>query len=160
MKPFISLLALALLAAPIMQAGAVGFQSATVPDPADKPLQIGIWYPSAAPAPSQPNPPFRQPLALNGAVAGNRLPLVVVSHGTGGWLGGHADTALALAEAGFVVVAVTHTGDNGEDESYPASRWMIDRPRHISRVLDFMLADWSGHERIDALRIGIFGFSA
>src|SRR5262249_1836059 len=59
-----------------------------------------------------------------------------------------------------VVVAVTHTGDNGEDESYPASRWMIDRPRHISRVLDFMLADWSGHERIDALRIGIFGFSA
>jgi predicted dienelactone hydrolase len=142
------------------QAGAVGFQSATVPDPADRPLEIGIWYPSDVPAPSQPNTPFRQALALNGAVAGNHLPLIVVSHGAGGWLGGHADTALALAEAGFVVVAVTHTGNNGEDDSYPASRWMVDRPRHISRVLDYMLAGWSGHERLDASRIGIFGFSA
>jgi predicted dienelactone hydrolase len=142
------------------QAGAVGFQSAMAPDPEDKPLDIGIWYPSDAPVPSQPNSPFRQALALEGAVTGNHLPLIVISHGAGGWLGGHADTALALAEAGFVVVAVTHSGDNGDDESYPASRWMIDRPRHISRVLDYMLADWSGHERIDASRIGIFGFSA
>jgi predicted dienelactone hydrolase len=52
------------------------------------------------------------------------------------------------------------TGDNRDDESYPASRWMVDRPRHIRRVLDYMLGSWSGHERIDAARIGMFGFSA
>jgi predicted dienelactone hydrolase len=142
------------------QAGAVGFQRATVPDPADKPLDIGIWYPSDAPVPSEPNSPFRQALSLDGAVSGSGLPLIVISHGAGGWLGGHADTALALAEAGFVVVAVTHTGNNRDDDSYPASRWMIDRPRHISRVLDYMLSGWSGHDRIDASHIGIFGFSA
>ena len=142
------------------KAGAVGFQDATVPDPADKPLAIGIWYPSDVPVPAQPNTPFRQALSLDGAVSGTGLPLVVISHGAGGWFGGHADTALALAEAGFVVVAVTHTGDNRDDETYPASRWMVDRPRHIARVLDYMLTEWSGHARIDASRIGIFGFSA
>ena len=142
------------------KAGAVGFQSATVPDPADKPLEIGIWYPSNAPIPAQPNTPFRQALSLDGALSGTGLPLVIMSHGAGGWLGGHADTALALAKAGFVVVALTHTGDNRDDETYPASRWMVDRPRHIARVLDYMLTGWNGHARIDVLRIGIFGFSA
>jgi predicted dienelactone hydrolase len=149
---------LLMLAAP--KAGAAGFQSAAVPDPADKPLAVGIWYPSAAPVSAQPNTPFRQALGLDAPIAGSRLPLVVISHGAGGWLGSQADTALALAEAGFVVVAVTHTGDNREDESYPASRWMVDRPRHVSRVLDYMLAEWPGHARIDPNRIGIFGFSA
>jgi len=142
------------------QAAAVGFQTTTVPDPADRPIEIGIWYPSDAPVPVGPNTPFRQTLAVNGALAGDRLPLVIISHGKGGWLGAHADTALALAQAGFVVVAPTNTGDNGEDESSPPAKWMVDRPRHLSRVLDYMLAAWSGHGHLDAGRIGVFGFSA
>ncbi|MGF6226716.1 putative dienelactone hydrolase [Inquilinus ginsengisoli] len=141
------------------QARAVGFQSATAPDPADRPLAIGIWYPSDAAVPDQPNTPVRQALALDGAVSGDRLPLVVISHGSGGWLGSHAGLAKALAEAGFVVVAVTHTGNNYRDDSYPAARKLVDRPRHISRVLDYMLADWPGHDRLDSSRIGVFGFS-
>jgi predicted dienelactone hydrolase len=142
------------------RAAAVGFQTATVPDPDDRPIEIGIWYPSDAPVPAEPNTPFRQALAVNGALAGDRLPLVIISHGKGGWLGAHADTALALAQAGFVVVAPTHTGDNGDDESYPPARWMVDRPRHLSRVLDYMLAAWNEHGHLDASRIGTFGFSA
>lgn len=140
-------------------AGAVGFQWATAPDPDDRPLAIGIWYPSDAPVPEQPNTPVRQALAVDGPILGDRLPLVVISHGSGGWLGGHADLAKALAEAGFVVVAVTHTGNNYRDDSYPAARRMVDRPRHIARVLDYMLADWPGHDRLDPVRIGIYGFS-
>ncbi|WP_441695161.1 alpha/beta hydrolase family protein [Inquilinus sp. YAF38] len=141
------------------QAGAVGFQSATAPDPSDRPLAIGIWYPSDAPVPDQPNTPVRQALAVDGPIRGDHLPLIVISHGSGGWLGGHADLAKALAEAGFVVVAVTHTGNNYQDDSYPAARRMVDRPRHIARVLDHMLADWSGRDRLDPARIGIYGFS-
>ena len=41
-----------------------------------------------------------------------KLPLVVFSHGTAGWFGGHHDTAAALADAGFVVAAINHSGDN------------------------------------------------
>jgi predicted dienelactone hydrolase len=63
---------------------AAGFQRVTVPDPGDQPLEVGIWYPSDAPASSQPLGSFRQTVAVDGPVAGSRLPLVVISHGTGG----------------------------------------------------------------------------
>ncbi len=141
-------------------AAAAGFERATVSDPAHKPIEIGIWYPSEAPVPATPNSPFRQALALDGPITGKHLPLVIVSHGKAGWLGSHADTALALAQAGFVVVAPTHTGDNSDDESYPTLEWMVERPRQIRRVLDHMLDSWKGREVIDASSIGIFGFSA
>jgi predicted dienelactone hydrolase len=46
-------------------------------------------------------------------LTGGKLPLVVFSHGHTGWFGGHHDTAEALADAGFVVAAINHPGDNG-----------------------------------------------
>jgi hypothetical protein len=39
------------------QVGAAGFERATVPDPMDKPLQVSIWYPSAAPISQQRDNP-------------------------------------------------------------------------------------------------------
>ncbi len=85
-------------------AGTVGFQQVTVPDPEGKPLAVGIWYPSVGQASSQPLGPFSQTVAVDSEVSGNRLPLVLISHGTGGSLASHYDTALALVQAGFVVV--------------------------------------------------------
>jgi len=141
-------------------AGAVGFQQATAPDPDGKPLAVAIWYPSKAPAAPHAFGLLSFDVAENGPIAGTHLPLVVISHGTGGSNTGHVDTAMALAEAGFVVAAVTHTGDNYLDQSHALTRQnFIDRPRHLSRVIDYMLATWSGHTRIDAARIGAFGHS-
>jgi predicted dienelactone hydrolase len=72
----------------------------------------------------------------------------------------HYDTALALASGGFIVVAVTHTGDNYLDQSYAGThKNLIDRPRQIERVIDFVLSSWPYHQQIDSHRIGIFGFS-
>jgi predicted dienelactone hydrolase len=83
-----------------------------------------------------------------------------MSHGTAGSLASHYDTALGLAQAGFVVVAVTHTGDNSQDQSYAGNRIdLTDRPRQFKQVIRFMLEDWSEHSRIDAERVGVFGFS-
>jgi len=149
-----------LLTAMLARAEAAGFQNVTVPDPGYAPLEVGIWYPSDAPVPAEANTRFQQALSVDAPLAGKDLPLIVISHGKGGGFASHADTALALAEAGFVVAAVTHTGDNWEDESAPASRWMLDRPRHVSRVIDYMLDAWSDHAGIDAGRVGIYGFSA
>src|ERR1700733_1527235 len=112
-------IAIATLGALIMAATpalAVGFEQAVVPDPDGAPLDVGIWYPSDAPASSQRLGLFQQTVATGAAVAGRGLPLVVMSHGTGGSFEGHYDTALALAEAGFVVAAVPHTGDNYGDQ--------------------------------------------
>jgi len=140
--------------------GNVGYQQITVPDPDGKPLQVGVWYPSAASASLQPLGLFQQKVAPKGALSGDRLPLVLISHGVGGSLASHYDTALALAQAGFVVAAVTHTGDNSQDQSYVGNqRDLIDRPRQISRVLDFMLGAWPEHTRLDTNRVGISGFS-
>jgi predicted dienelactone hydrolase len=102
--------------------------------------------------------PMTMTVASNAPLNGQALPLVVMSHGTGGSHLGHADTAIALADAGFVVVAMNHTGDNHADQSRRAD--ITDRPRQVSRVIDHMLASWEGHAAIDPERVGIFGFSA
>jgi predicted dienelactone hydrolase len=157
MKRIAILVALVSLFAPAA-AAAVGFQSVRAPDPQGEPLELGIWYPSDAPVSPQRLGPFEQAVAPNGAIAGRGLPLVVISHGTGGSLSSHYDTALALASAGFVVAAVTHTADNFSDRSGEAR--VVDRPRQISRALDYILAAWSGRDSLDPAKIGIFGFSA
>jgi predicted dienelactone hydrolase len=148
--------ALVLFAAPAW--AAVGFETVTVADSGDLPLEVGIWYPSDAPGSPQPLSLFTQTVAPNAPVAGKRLPLIVMSHGSGGSFEGHYDTALALANAGFVVAAVTHTGNNYRDDSRFSN--LADRPRHVIRMLDYMLATWPAHGQIDPARVGVFGFSA
>jgi predicted dienelactone hydrolase len=139
----------------------VGFAQVAVKDPQDKPLQVDIWYPTDSPPGLSIIGLSAQKVATNGTVAGRGLPLIVISHGNRGLASSHSDTALALASAGFVVAAVTHTGDNARDDNYVGTpRWLIDRPRHIQVVLDYMLNDWPSHGQIDAAKIGLFGFSA
>lgn len=138
----------------------VGFQQVTVPDRNGKSMQVGIWYPSNVQTSPHPLGMFSQDVALNGPIAGQGLPLVLISHGTGGSLASHLDTASALARAGIVVVAVTHIGDNVQDQSYVGNRVdLIDRPRQIRVALDWALSSWPGGVHVNPKRIGIFGFS-
>jgi intracellular septation protein A len=65
-------------------AGAVGLQRLAIPDPEGAPLEVDVWYPSEAPVMSRSLGPFRQTVAGDGAIAGSQLPLIVISHGTGG----------------------------------------------------------------------------
>lgn len=125
----------------------IGVQSATAADPLDGPLALRIWYP-------------RTP-GFGDRIKGTALPLIVISHGTGGSALGHSDTARALARAGFIVVALTHAGDNYRDQSY-AGRGLnlVRRPGQIAYAIDYMLASWPHHDVIDPQRIGMFGFSA
>ncbi|MBJ3776308.1 alpha/beta hydrolase family protein [Acuticoccus mangrovi] len=157
MRRFLVLIA-GLLAGPALADGAVGFQRVTMPSPAG--LTVGVWYPTDAAAPQEPNTPFRQALALGAPVAGKDLPLVVISHGNGGWMGGHADLALALARAGFVVAAPNHRGDNSEDESASPAEWMVSRPADIRATIDYLATDWPAAGAVDAETVGLYGFSS
>ena len=152
--------ALATLAATLVATGvhAAGFQQGFAADPNGKPLEIGIWYPSQATSMPMTIGPTTMSVAFNGPVEGRALPLVVMSHGNGGSFLGHYDTAIALADAGYVVVGVNHTGDTYADQSRAA--FVMDRPKHISRVIDHMLSSWDGRAAIDTTRIGMFGFSS
>ncbi len=94
-------------------------------------------------------------------VTGAKLPLIVISHGTNGWFGGHHDTAAALADAGFVVAAINHPGDSAKDNARSGELSVfLSRPADMIRLIDFVLNDWKGKAIVDPARIGLFGFSA
>ncbi len=155
------LLSLAALCLTATVTQAAGFAFIDVPADKDGPALHGaVWTPCAVPA---------RPIDLGGlvvsgvrdcAIAGARLPLVVVSHGTGGSFLGHRDTAEALADAGFVVAAISHPGDNFQDLSRQQHlSAFATRPVDLRRLVDFMLSTWAGRASIDAGRVGAFGFS-
>ena len=146
------------LAAAAPAFASVGFRRLAVPDPAGGTIQAAVWYPAdAEPAPMDIGL-VRQVVAVDAPMTGDDLPLVVISHGNGGSFAGHVDTAQALAEAGFVVVALTHPGDNVFDQSRATE--LTRRPPQLSAVLDHVLNVWSERGRLDPARIGAFGFSA
>ena len=83
--------------------------------------------------------------AINAPMNGKAVPMIVMFHGTAGSYLGHFDTASALADAGFVVLAMNHTGDNHADQSHSVD--IMDRPRQVSCVIDHMLSTWEGVRR-------------
>ncbi len=157
-------LTLALLLAAGLAGGAraaVGFQVAVVADPDGGPFELAIWYPTDTPGSPQRLGPYVQQVAPDAPLRGTGLPLVLISHGSGGSLSNHHDTAAALAEAGFVVAALNHVGDSTDDPSLAGTaRGLILRPRQYHLALDWLLGAWAERGKVDARRIGGFGFSA
>jgi len=140
----------------------VGFQVVSVPDEGGKGIGTAVWYATTASAwPTTLLGVNLLSVAQDGPVDGTKLPLVVISHGNQAGPGSHVDLAMALAERGFVVAALTHPGDNIADSSAIGSaRWLPDRNRHLRSTVNFMLDSWASRDRIDAQRVGVFGFSA
>lgn len=137
----------------------VGFQRLVIEDPGHSPITAAVWYPTNA------EPGFMllgtggQRVATDALVEGNLLPLIVFSHGTNASAVSHADTAIALAEEGFIVIAPTHPGDTFEAAS-DVGKWLTNRSRHVQRTIDTALTRWKGRQHVDPDRIGVFGFSA
>ena len=158
MKGFLLVLAALLLTASIARAHEVGFQQLSIPNGADKPITVGVWYPTPVAASAQPLGLQTQTVAPDAPVVDAKFPLVVLSHGTGGSFSDSYDVAIALAKAGFVVAALSHTGDTFDDHSRAAR--IDQRPAQLKRLVDYMLGEWPARATIDPKRIGAFGFSA
>ena len=138
-------------------AAAVGFTLLQVQDGSNPPIEVGLWYPAEGTPRATRVGLFTQALVNDGLPKERNLPLVVISHGNGGDFAGHSDTALALARAGFVVAAPTHSGDNYRDQSRALD--LRGRVRQLSAVIDAVTSSWVPGA-VDAARIGAFGFSA
>ncbi|MGY5804721.1 alpha/beta hydrolase family protein [Rhizobium sp. LEGMi12c] len=147
------------LATPL--AHAAGFQQIEVPgDGALPAIKGGVWYPCGQQPSDIKGGSLTVTIAKDCPVTGEKLPLVVISHGKGGTFIGHHDTAETLADAGFVVVAISHPGDNALDKSRINDfSIFVERPADIKRTIDFMLGPWPDAGKIDAAHIGLFGFS-
>ena len=164
------LFALACLAFPprtvhAQPAQTVGLQlpSFKVPNEA-QPLDVALWYPTAA---AQPDQPFKAgswelPVAFRAApLAAKPLPLVVISHGAGGSRFGHHALAHYLARSGWLVAALDHRGDSWNDQSDQGQYavWAR-RPQQVTALLDALLADSQWKPLIDPNRIVVLGHSA
>ena len=147
------------LAATLAQAA--GLRSIDIPADADGPAIHGmIWYPCAETPGQIPVGVFILPGVKDCPLAGDHLPLITASHGRGGSLLGNHDTAETLADNGFVVAAINHPGDTGQDLSRSGDLSVfIERPTDIKRLIDFMIGASPFAARIDHDRIGFFGFS-
>lgn len=123
-------------------------------------LKSAVWTPCSL-APNQVELGVTVVRATrNCPVQGTDLPLIVMSHGTGGSFLGHHDTASALADAGFVVAALNHPGDTFGDLSRQMSVSVFGtRVADVRRLIDHLLHAWSDQGKLDPARIGIFGFS-
>lgn len=160
MRLLLTLLVL-LLSSAIPEAQAAGFRLIDIPADADGPALHGaMWYPCAAPAGTIDLDNITLPGVKDCPISGDNLPLVVISHGSGGSFVGHHDTAETLADAGFVVAAINHPGNTASDNSRVLDlSEFIERPTDIKRLVDFMLGASPAAAKIDPARIGLFGFS-
>lgn len=156
MRAFIIFVATALVLSASCQAA--GFQPVSFTDRSGAEVRLSIWYPSDTPAIAQDLGAFTFEAARGGTVRGKDLPLIIISHGTGGSAYTHYDTAIALADAGYVVAAPTHPGDNYKDQSRATD--IMARAGHVSAVIDYMLQVWNQRGTLAPSRIGMFGHSS
>jgi predicted dienelactone hydrolase len=142
-------------------AKAAGWQSIEIPaDAANPALRGAVWYPCAQTPADVAIGPFKLPMVKDCALPTGKHPLIVISHGRGGTLFGHHDTAETLADAGFIVASINHAGDTARDLSQSNDLAIfVARPAQIKRLIDFMLDDSPFAAGIDSGRIGFFGFS-
>jgi predicted dienelactone hydrolase len=143
-------------------AEAAGFHLIEVPAEEGYPsLLAAVWSPCQEQVGEMKLPKITLPAALDCVVSGEKLPLIVISHGYGGSLSSHHDTAELLADSGFVVVALNHPVDTGAGDLSHADTLAVltERPNDIKRLIDYMLSAWPDHAKLDPQRVGFFGFS-
>lgn len=142
---------------------AAGVRSVEIPADADGPvIHAVVWTPCDAAPAEVPLMGGRimVPGVAECEIAGDGLPLIVVSHGYGGGSVSHLDTVETLADAGFVVAALNHTVDSAATMKHASDlSALMTRPTDIRRLIDFMLRFPATSGKIDPGRIGFFGFS-
>ena len=142
-------------------AEAAGVRPIDIPASSEGPALTGVLWSPCALAPQQVEiGDAILPGVKDCPISGDKLPLVVISHGRAGSFFGHHDTAETLADAGFIVAAINHPGDTSADMSRSDDlAAFVERPTDIKHLINFMLQASPVATRIDPQRIGFFGFS-
>ncbi|OEE66771.1 lipoprotein signal peptide [Enterovibrio norvegicus FF-33] len=144
-------------------ANTVGFTQFQLEDDPHRPLNVTLWYPTIDISPAAlvaDNIAFQgTPVVKNAIVNQAQHPVVLLSHGYRGswrnlnWL------ANDLVKKGYIVAAPDHPGTTTFDLSpHQAEQWW-QRPRDLTRVLDFLLGDERWNRVIDANNISAVGHS-
>ncbi|KIC18957.1 hypothetical protein RA20_12585 [Leisingera sp. ANG-Vp] len=141
-----------------------GFRQLEVPATENRPrLQGFLWYPaedSRELAPIHDSKVWEPvPVAKGATPAAGRFPLVVLSHGLYGNALNQSWLAAALARQGFAVAAISHPGTSTWSRDPELSRQLWQRPRDISRLIDYLLSAPETRGLTDPQRIYMAGHS-
>src|SRR4051812_17103919 len=121
----------------------VGCREITAFDPVQQ-ARVRAWllYPTRAGADNVRFGPYALALALNAAPSAEQLPVVIVSHGSGGTPWSHRGLARHLVCEGFAVVMLEHPGNSRNDNTLGTPEGRVQavllqhRPRHVRLAFD------------------------
>lgn len=138
-------------------------------DRGPRPLSLSVWYPASDDSVERELlAPEDEPLFRLGRMAVDaplrdapkQLPMVLLSHGTGGAAGSLSWLGAGLAAEGYVVIGVNHHGNTALEPHHAAGFlcWW-ERARDLTVALDQLAADGPFAGRLDLGRVYAAGFS-
>lgn len=139
----------------------VGFRAIEATDVVQS-SKVPVWllYPTRAPSQVEKFGPFAIDAAVDAAVDGERLPLVVISHGTGSRPSLHRGLATHMARSGIVAALIEHPGNHRDDDSLARTAAnLANRPRHVRLAIDQALADHVVGTHIARANVTLVGHS-
>lgn len=143
----------------------VGVQTLVLNDKTrHRPIIISILYPTNSPVKKNhdDNAVWKIPSCVDMAPISSenqQYPLILFSHGDGGSRVDSAWFTIALAESGFIVAAIDHTGNTWDNyqPKIALERWQ--RPKDVSFVIKELLQSPTFAMKIDREKIGFAGYS-
>ncbi|MEZ9345821.1 alpha/beta hydrolase family protein [Vibrio splendidus] len=141
----------------------VGFTQVTLTDDPNRPLNTAIWYPTQDESNTSligDNPAFRGTRVIkDGEIQSSTFPVVLLSHGYRGNWRNQNWLATELASRGYIVAATDHPGTTSFDQSpEQAAKWW-ERPRDITRTIDYLLSEVQWKQAVNANNIAAIGHS-
>jgi predicted dienelactone hydrolase len=119
-----------------------------------------VHYPTVVPSAPMAFGPYTLDVSLDAPLAAGRFPLVVISHGGGGWHVLYRSISTHLAQHGYIVGSVEHPGNNRKDNSLADSHQnLVNRPRHVRLAIDAVCADGAFGAAVLPERIAAIGHS-
>ena len=123
-----------------------------------KPAAFAVWYPSVDAETSRELGPFRPTWAWDGRAAEGKFPVVLLSHGNGGRLANHRDTAATLARRGMIVVAPQHN-DSAFRSGKDIDAGIAARVNDLHRALEWVKSHPTVGGHADGSRVFALGYS-
>lgn len=136
-----------------------GFSALTLLDEAGgRSYSAALWYPSHRVESEVTDADWVIRCGRNGKIVDGAFPLVLISHDSAGSKHSLHDLAAMLARHGFIVLCISHTGDNYRGVDLVFSPALIpSRVCQLKRMLDLFLAmpEWAEH--VDTSRLAFVG---
>lgn len=140
-----------------------GYESSRIYD-GDRPIHLNVWYPA-----DEKESPVNYGISAGSAATGakpvgERLPIVLLSHGAMGAASNYSWIAESLARHRYVVLGVSHFGESpvfGAQSLNPATVARFrDRTHDLNVALDWLLTKSRLASSVDASRLGAIGHSS